>query len=141
MPYPADFVDAHARHWDDAQILFRHERWASADQLYGFSVECGLKAVMQHLGMPVDETGKPVEREHQEHVPRIWQAFTAFAAGRGGERYLGLLPAGEPFEHWSHHDRYAHRQHFERDGVARHRAAALRIRDLVQSMVEDRGGD
>ena len=47
MPYPANFVDAHHRHWEDAQLLFRNHRWANADQLYGLCAECGLKAVMR----------------------------------------------------------------------------------------------
>ena len=68
MPHPADFVDAHHRHWTDAELLFERDRWANADQLYGFSAECGLKAVMKTFGMPVDETGTPEEREHRVHV-------------------------------------------------------------------------
>ena len=54
MPHPSDFTDAHCRHWDDAELLFKLQRWANADQLYGFSAECGLKAVMTFLGMPVE---------------------------------------------------------------------------------------
>ena len=118
--------------------MFEEGRWANADQLYGFSAECGLKAVMQFLGMHVDQIGKPVDREHQEHIPRIWQAFADFAAGRGGQRYLRLLPAGEPFADWSHHDRYAHRRHFKREGVQRHADAARAVRTMVQSLAEER---
>ena len=54
MPHDADFSDAHRRHWEDAELLHAYSRWANADQLYGFSAECGLKAVMQVLGMHVD---------------------------------------------------------------------------------------
>ncbi len=118
-------------------MLAKKERWANADQLYGFSAECGLKAVMQFLGMPVDAAGKPVEREHQEHVPRIWQTFADFATGRDGERYLRLLPAGGPFAAWSHHDRYAHRRHFNREGTQRHEDAARAVRTMVQSLAEE----
>ena len=53
MPFPADFVDAHFRHWGDAELLFTNGRWANADQMYGFSAECGMKAVMVALGMPI----------------------------------------------------------------------------------------
>lgn len=45
MSRPAHFVDAHRRHWDDAELLLGNARWANADQMYGFSAECGLKAV------------------------------------------------------------------------------------------------
>ena len=72
MPHPADFVDAHHRHRADAELLFENDRWANADQLYGFSAECGLKAVMQACGMPVDgATGMPTGK-YREHLPKIW---------------------------------------------------------------------
>lgn len=89
MTYPADFTDAHRRHWEDAELLFARNRWANADQLYGFSSECGLKAVMKALGMPVDPTtGTPVKKVHREHVQDLWPVFTGFARGRKG----GAIP-------------------------------------------------
>ena len=138
MAHAADFVDANLRHWADAQLLLDHNRWANADQLYGFSAECGLKAVMMSLGMQVDAHGVP-EPKHQKHVHEIWPIFESFAAGRSGERYLERLPDGKPFADWSHHDRYAHQQHFNRTGAERHREAARAIRGMVQSMAEDQG--
>ena len=29
----ADFLDAHNRHWKDAELLFNAKRWANADHL------------------------------------------------------------------------------------------------------------
>ena len=72
------------------------QRWANADQLYGFSAECGLKAVMTFLGMPVDATGTPTERDHKQHVQDIWPEFEDFVTGKGGARFLRWLPSGEP---------------------------------------------
>jgi len=43
----ADFLDAHERHWTDAEILFAQGRFANADHLYGLSAECGLKWLMR----------------------------------------------------------------------------------------------
>jgi len=86
MPHPADFVDAYHRQWADAELLFANDCWANADQLYGFSAECGLKAVMKTLGMPVDETGIPEEREHRVHVQDLWpisRSLSVIDAGRG----------------------------------------------------------
>ena len=137
MQHPADFVDAHQRHLEDAELLMDHDRWASADQMYGFSAECGLKAVMKVLGMSVDASGKPRELEHQKHVQDLWPVFSTFATGRGGARYLNLLPSGEPFSDWSHHNRYAHRRHFEKANVEPHREAARDIRRMVQLARQD----
>ncbi len=55
-----DFLDAAGRHRADAELLFEHGRWPNADQLYGLAAECGLKAVMEVLGMPVDARGVPM---------------------------------------------------------------------------------
>lgn len=59
MTPPTDFADAHGRHWGDAELLYAHECLANADQLYGFSAECGLKALMEVLGMRLDPSGRP----------------------------------------------------------------------------------
>ena len=139
MAYPADFSDAHSRHWEDAELLYDDERWANADQLYGFSAECGLKAVMLVLGMDVHPTtGKPKEKEHQTHLKELWPEFTDFVARRDGARYLGMLPTDTPFDNWSHHDRYANRSPFARATVDPHRDAARTIRGMVQSLEDDR---
>ena len=42
-----DFLDAHMRHWTDAELLYAAQRWANADHLYGISAECGLKGLTE----------------------------------------------------------------------------------------------
>lgn len=49
-----DFLDAHRRHWEDAELLHEHARWANANQLYGIAAECGMKRLMLVFGMPLD---------------------------------------------------------------------------------------
>lgn len=58
-----DFLDAHDRHWNDAEYLFAALRWANADHLYGLSAECGLKRLMIAFGMPVTTSGNPQRRQ------------------------------------------------------------------------------
>ena len=132
MTYPADFADAHRRHWEDAELLFAHARWANADQLYGFSAECGLKAVMRALGMQVERDGRPEMAEHRKHVHELWPIFRTFVAGRNGQWYLLQLPAGEPFHDWSHHDRYASGGHYSEPAVVPHQDAARKVRLMLQ---------
>jgi hypothetical protein len=50
----ADFLDAHERHWQDAELLLTNQRLANADHLYGMSAECGLKRLMLAFGMTYD---------------------------------------------------------------------------------------
>ncbi len=138
MDYPADFHDAHLRHWRDAELLFRNDCWANADQLYGLSAECGLKAVMRGLEMmPVTPHGVPTRPEHKVHVTKLWSEFATSVDGHKGAKYLSLLPAGDPFASWSIEDRYAHRRHFDYASVSPLRSAAEGIRKLVQRALRD----
>ena len=52
------------RHWLDAEQLFHltPPRLANADQLYGLSAECGLKALMHKWGMELNNN-KPRRAE------------------------------------------------------------------------------
>lgn len=136
MTHPADFNDAHRRHWEDAELLFAHERWSNSDQLYAFSAECGLKMVMQALGLPVDKTA-PQERKYRQHVQYLWPLFITFVQERKGAKYLSLLPSGAPFADWSHDNRYAHRSHFQKSDVTGHRKAACGIYRMVQRAKEE----
>ena len=137
MPYPANFVDAHNRHWNDAQLLFQHHRWANADQLYGLCAECGLKAVMRRSGMPVEPLGMPQREGHRRHVNGLWPQFATFVRGRIGARYLHLLPNRNPFTDWSISDRYASRHHFNRARADSHRRAARRVYQMIQQAKVD----
>ena len=65
MPHPADFVDAHHRHWADAELLFEHDRWANADQLYyAHGGYCGRTDVETHRNA-ADAVGTIVESARQ----------------------------------------------------------------------------
>ena len=132
MPRPADFKDAHSRHWIDAELLFVDTKWANADHLYGFSVECGLKAVMAKLGMRLDGSGSPKQGKYRTHVNELWPKFKTFAQGRNGSWYVKKLPGGEPFKNWAVQDRYAHRQGINQSDVAAHRVAAKEVFNLLK---------
>lgn len=78
----ADFLDAHERHWDDAERLFQAQRWANADHLYGMAAECGLKRLMMVFGMSVDTTtGSPVNSKDWKHANNIWMRFESYRSG------------------------------------------------------------
>ena len=137
MTLPTDFAEAHRRHWVDAELLYGQERLGNADHLYGFSVECGLKAVMTRLGMPVDPSGTPSEKKHRKHIQHLWAVFEGFAAARGGSVYLRELPSGTPFSNWSHNDRYSGKGHLGGNVVTGHRVAVRGIRRMVELAEQD----
>lgn len=140
MTAPADekFAAAHRRHWDDAQLLFDNCRWPNADQLYGFSAECGLKAIMVgEKMMPVDDTGKP-EEEFRKHIDKFWRIFRNKMKGRREWAYLRQLPIGEPFADWSTNDRYASGGCFDENRVEPHRKATRQIASMLQLYRENK---
>lgn len=136
MTLQVDYAEAHRRHWDDAELLFSNARLGNADHLYGFSAECGLKAVMKALGMRVGRTGKP-PKDYQVHIQDLWPEFKVFVKGRGGRRFLKQLPGGSPFSDWSHNDRYAREGYGRTEGVNQHRVAALGIRRMITRAKQD----
>ena len=137
MTYPADYRDAHDRHWKDAELLLAKGRWGNADQLYGFSAECGLKAVMKVGGMRVDERGVPVSSRHRIHVDALWPVFRTFVEGRTVLQYLRFVNATNPFANWSHHNRYANSTNFSRDEVDPHRNGAREICKMIGQVEQD----
>lgn len=133
--HPSDFVDAHERHWEDGNLLCDHARWANAAYLFGYSAECGLKALMQATEwMSVDAEGVP-ESRYRKHIQHLWPAFENLA--RTLEDALYELPAGRPFRDWSHHNRYAERGHVSEATVDRYRDAAHEVVCIVQLAMTD----
>lgn len=127
----SDFLDAHQRHWDDAESLCQAERWANADHLYGVATECGLKRLMIAFGMVTDPTGKPSGQADQKHANKIWARFETYRSGRvAGTDYV--LPSANPFSDWDVSDRYAHQSNFDRARAEGHQAGAKIVCDLVK---------
>lgn len=136
--WPADFLDAHRRHWDDGEVLFQRRRWANADYLYGFSAECGLKAVMAGIGMGLRPDGSPNERRYRIHIDRLWPEFVSFAQDRQAARYYSsLLAQDNPFADWSVDQRYAHQGQITQAMVESHRAGAGRVHSMLREARKD----
>lgn len=132
------FAAAHRRHWDDAEFLSGDNRWPNADQLYGFSAECGLKAIM--VGekiMTIDDTGKP-EKKFRKHIDKFWQIFCDEIGGRHERAYLRQLPGGKPFANWSTDDRYASGECFDRNRAELHRESTRQIANMLRLYRENK---
>ena len=128
----ADFLDAHERHWDDAERLFSAGRYANADHLYGMAAECGLKRLMMSFGMRIDPaTGSPTERKDWKHANNLWARFESHRSGKVGGGDYGL-PTLNPFNNWVVDDRYAHQSKFNHDGVQIHQIGAAAICELIK---------
>jgi hypothetical protein len=127
-----DFLDAHNRHWNDAWRLFRAQRWANADHLYGMAAECGLKRLMLAFGMRFDaDKDCPSDHRDRVHANGIWVRFESYRSGHTqGTGYV--LPDTNPFDDWDVSDRYAHQSSFDRARVQAHRTGATMICELIR---------
>ncbi len=128
----ADFLDAHERHWDDAERLLQAHRWANADHLYGMAAECGLKRMMLAFGMPYDAAkDRPASQRDRVHADGVWEHFESYRSGYvQGTGYV--LPANNPFLDWDVSDRYAHQSNFDQARAQAHQTGAQTIRDLIR---------
>lgn len=124
-----DFLDAHQRHWKDAESLFIAKRWANADHLYGLAAECGLKRLVCAFGMPVDAAGNPRESADRMHANNIWVRYGTYRRGSVGAEYG--LPIENPFANWDVSDRYARQSDFDQPRAEAHQQGAQRVCDLI----------
>jgi hypothetical protein len=135
-----DFLDAHERHWDDAELLKTNLRHANADHLYGMSAECGLKCLMIQFGMSMsirpDGTGIPGDQKDRVHSDKIWDRFESYRSGHHqGARYI--LTSPNPFMDWDVNQRYASRSDFDETRVESHRQGTEKVRELIAMAQKD----
>lgn len=126
----ADFLDAHDRHWHDAELLLNGNRLANADHLYGMAAECGLKRLMMEFGMPVKTDGSPSAPKDRIHADKTWDEFESYRTGyvAGAAYAIGMA---NPFTDWKVDQRYAHRSEFDRRRVEAHRTGTENVRNLI----------
>ena len=131
--FPADFLDAMDRHWQDAELLRRNQRLANADHLYGLSAECGLKAIMRKLGMEM-ENNVPRRRCDRQHINRLWDRYESYRSRshhRMRNARFSLRWQHNPFANWHVSGRYANRDHCAEDRLEEHRSGAKDVKGLV----------
>ncbi len=135
----SDFLDAHHRHWEDANHLLAASHLANADHLYGLAAECGLKRLMIAFGMRVDSaTGRPTDRADRVHASEIggndiWARYETYRSGhQAAVYYLGLT---NPFVDWDVSQRYSHRSDFNPARVENHRQGAYTVHSLIKRAI------
>ncbi len=131
-----DFYNAFHRHRKDGDILYRKKRWANADHLYGLSAECGLKALMVKLGMPVDQSGVP-EKPFKIHINQLWIHFKSFASGKLPSHYFLHLSSQNPFHNWKIGQRYENESGFNQTTVYPHRKEVQKIKSMLNKAKSD----
>jgi len=126
------------RHWGDAGYLLADQRLPNADQLFGLSAECALKAVMVGLGMALRADGAPDAKRHRVHINELWDEFLTFASNRGGARYSAhLTTVSSPFVDWDVGQRYAPSSTIMANQVQEHQAGTLLTQQCLNAAILD----
>jgi hypothetical protein len=103
-----DYVAAARRHIRDAHLLQHKGRLANAGQLFGISVECGLKSLLVRGGAPVDAQGN-LTRPYKEHMPVLGTLITTLTTlpdGRSASALQSRLPSLASLANWKIDHRY-----------------------------------
>lgn len=132
-----NYREAAVRHFIDGDTLRSWLRHPNADQLYGLSAECSLKAVMIGLGMKTTNAGAPRDRGHKVHMPELWMAFQSFAEGRLASRYIEPLAHLNPFDDWRVDQRYWASSVIGAARANNHRNAAIMCRESMELAIVD----
>lgn len=105
-----DYIACARRHIKDACILLQANRKANAGQLFGISVECGLKALLVRLGAAVDHDGNILRSTGlREHLPKLGQLVTSMMTlpdGRAASIIQSQLPHLNDMQDWHIDHRY-----------------------------------
>lgn len=128
----ADFLDAHRRHWADAEFLREAQRWANADHLYGMAAECGLKRLMEMLKQgELDTKNDRVHVMEEKKQNNAWSRYQVYLSGHANATKFPL-PHVNPFADWSASQRYARQTSFDEARVQTHQAGAKAVHELVR---------
>ena len=105
-----DYLASARRHVKDAHILLGKGRKSNAGQLFGFSVECGLKALLVGSGATVDADGNILKASgFREHLPKLGQLVNNMSTlpdGRTASILQSQLPHLHDMDDWRTDHRY-----------------------------------
>lgn len=133
-----DYTVSCRRHWQDANTLLKHNARPNAGQLFGLSVECGLKAVLIiRRSVEVAADGSICE-DLQTHLPRIAQQaleMTTLADGRAGSGLRAAVPSLGKMHDWRVEHRYWHPSKVPLDSLPDWQAAAHEMQNYLDNVI------
>jgi hypothetical protein len=103
-----DYVLAARRHIRDAHLLLAKGSLANAGQLFGISVECGLKSLLVRGGAPRNANGDllPPYKKHMPQLDKFINDLTTLPDGRAASVLQSRLPNLVSLDDWSIDHRY-----------------------------------
>lgn len=136
MSTTVNYVAAARRHLHDGCLLLGKNRAANAGQLFGFSVECGIKALLIACGVhPGPDGGIPERHQFRTHVPHLSGRVAAFGHlipdGPRAASYLALLSSLNALRNWSTDHRYWSESAIPMSSVPAWELAAMEVNEML----------
>lgn len=146
MTGSVDFFAASKRHHADATLLQKEGREPNAGHLFGFSAECGLKALLVNSGYPTDPDGDLIKpspstfnpRTHIDALTGLLPQIITYLSGRSGAKYLAHIPNVGDFADWKVSHRYYAASSIP-SSVEKWGVAADEIQVMLQNLQSDKG--
>lgn len=135
-PPSVDYVASARRHLKDAHILMHAGRQANAGQLLGFTIECGLKALLIACGVVPDHSGGiPFGHHFRQHMPtlnnRLVSSGHLIPDGARATHYRAMLPNVSSFADWSVDHRYVKESALPLTSMPQWDLAALEMNEML----------
>jgi hypothetical protein len=142
LPPPVDYVAAARRHFEDAHLLLAHQRPANAGQLLGFTMECGLKALLIACGVRPDADGSvPDTKQFRQHMPvlsdRVNTLGNLIPDGPKAQAYLARIPGRGHFDNWRVEHRYFRQSEVPLASLPAWESAAKEMNDMLDQAITD----
>lgn len=137
-----DYVASARRHLKDAHILMNARRQANAGQLLGFSIECGLKALLIACGIVPDGDGSiPKRNPFRQHMPTLNNRLITdghlIPDGARSAHYRAMVPSVSALSDWSVDHRYFKESALPLTSISQWDLAALEMNDMLDQAIID----
>ncbi len=141
-PVTVDYVASARRHLKDAHILMHAGRHANGGQLLGFTIECGLKAMLIACGVQPDtDGGIPVGHKFRQHLPtlnsRLISSGHLIPDGPRATHYQAMVPNVGALADWSTDHRYFKESALPLTSLPQWELAALEMNEMLDQAVID----
>lgn len=132
-PKRVDYLVSARRHFHDADALQKAGCRPNAGQLYGLSVECGLKAVLVQLGASTEADGS-LAAELRLHLPKLVTDVTTLPDGRSASTLTAAVPSLRKMHDWKIEHRYWRARDLPLDSLPGWEAAAREMLVCLDNM-------
>lgn len=141
-PQSVDYVASARRHLKDAHILMHAGRQANAGQLLGFTIECGLKALLIVCGIvPDPDGGIPSGNPFRQHMPtlnnRLVSSGHLIPNGMRSAHYRAMVPSVGSLADWSVDHRYFKETAMPLASLPQWDLAALEMNEMLDQAIVD----